>query len=267
MKILVVGDCHGKMPSIPDQEFDLILCVGDICGGTEEMRSVMMDAIEDERQWHEIVGEENARQMVQESIKEGREILERLDELGVPVLVVPGNWDWTGENSEWEFLEARGYPGMLKGMENIVDLNLSSFKKSGYNFVGYGPCPSPELPQYEQDFPGEEELEELRREYRQNKQKLAELLEESGNTVLLSHNVPNDTSLDRIEDEDNPEYGKHFGSIIVRELVENYQPEYCIAGHMHEGEGKERLGKTLCLNTGLETVWNLDTETGELKKI
>jgi Icc-related predicted phosphoesterase len=83
-----------------------------------------------------------------------------------------------------------------------------------------------------------------------------------GNTVFLSHNVPQGTSLDLIDDEDNPVHGRHYGSVIVKELIEEFSPEYNIAGHMHEGEGKEIVENTECLNTGLNTVWVLDSEEG-----
>ena len=81
-------------------------------------------------------------------------------------------------------------------------------------------------------------------------------------TVLLSHNAPQNTSLDEIDNPDSPVDGRHYGSVIVRELIEEFDPEYSVAGHMHEAEGQEKLGKTECLNTGLNTVWVLDTEEG-----
>ncbi|MFB6159366.1 MAG: metallophosphoesterase, partial [Candidatus Nanohalobium sp.] len=148
MKALVIGDCHGEEPEIPDEGFDIVLVVGDVCGGTEEMRSKMFEAADTEKEWYELYGEEEAKKAVENSIREGKEILEELDSLGVPVLVVPGNWDWTGENSEWSFLEDRGYPGMLEGFDNVRNLNFSSFNLEDWNIVGYGPCSGPEIPQY-----------------------------------------------------------------------------------------------------------------------
>jgi Icc-related predicted phosphoesterase len=74
--------------------------------------------------------------------------------------------------------------------------------------------------------------------------------------------VPHDTSLDKIDNEDSPVHGRHYGSVIVRELIEEFSPEYSVAGHMHEGKVRETLGDTECLNTGLNTVWILDTDDG-----
>ncbi len=40
------------------------------------------------------------------------------------------------------------------------------------------------------------------------------------------------------------------GSKAVRELVEKYQPTLALFGHVHEGKGTSRIGKTLCINPG-----------------
>jgi Icc-related predicted phosphoesterase len=40
------------------------------------------------------------------------------------------------------------------------------------------------------------------------------------------------------------------GSRAVREIIEEFQPLLGLFGHIHEGKGAVRLGKTLCLNPG-----------------
>lgn len=263
MRALIIGDCHGEKPEIPDEEFDLILAVGDICGGTDEMRSAMFEARGSEKEWYEIFGEEDAKEAVEESIAEGKQILKQLNEVGVPVYIVPGNWDWTGEDSEWSFLEGIGYTEMLEEFENIRDLNFEKEQFEDWSFVGYGPCSGPEIPQYEDDEPETtEEKEEIREEYEEKKEKLFDLMKNSGKTVLLSHNAPQNTSLDEIDNPNSPVHGRHYGSVIVRDIIEEFSPEYDIAGHMHEAEGREKVEETECLNTGLNTVWVLDTEVG-----
>jgi Icc-related predicted phosphoesterase len=264
MKALIIGDCHGEMPDIPEEGFDLVLAVGDICGGTDEMRSTMFEAMDTDKEWYELFGEEDAKKEVKKSIKQGKEILEELNSLGMPVFIVPGNWDWTGENSDWAFLNQIGYPYMLEEFENIHDLNFKLKEVAGWSIAGYGPCSGPEIPQYEDDKPEtEEEMDEIKEEYNEKKEKLSKKLEGSKEKlILLSHNVPQNTSLDKIDNPDSPVHGRHYGSVIVRELIEEFDPQYNVAGHMHEGEGKVTLNETECLNTGLNTVWVLDTEEG-----
>jgi hypothetical protein len=106
MRLLLVGDCHGEVPDVPEEEFDVVLAVGDICGGDDEARSAMFESIGSDSEWHEIVGEQDAKEIVRESVEKGRQVLETLNSTGRPVLVVPGNWDWTGRiYDNWEFLE------------------------------------------------------------------------------------------------------------------------------------------------------------------
>jgi len=40
------------------------------------------------------------------------------------------------------------------------------------------------------------------------------------------------------------------GSTAVRELIEAYQPILSLHGHIHEGRGKTKIGRTLCVNPG-----------------
>lgn len=40
------------------------------------------------------------------------------------------------------------------------------------------------------------------------------------------------------------------GSKAVRDAIMKYQPVLSLHGHIHEGKGTARLGKTLCINAG-----------------
>jgi Icc-related predicted phosphoesterase len=40
------------------------------------------------------------------------------------------------------------------------------------------------------------------------------------------------------------------GSTAVRRLIEEYQPLLSLHGHIHEGKGTTRIGKTLSINAG-----------------
>jgi uncharacterized protein len=43
---------------------------------------------------------------------------------------------------------------------------------------------------------------------------------------------------------------RHVGSTAVRAAIDKYQPMLSLHGHIHEGKGITRLGKTLSINTG-----------------
>jgi Icc-related predicted phosphoesterase len=42
------------------------------------------------------------------------------------------------------------------------------------------------------------------------------------------------------------------GSTSIRKIIEEHQPLLALHGHIHEGKGIERIGKTLCINSGSE---------------
>lgn len=51
-----------------------------------------------------------------------------------------------------------------------------------------------------------------------------------------------------------PKYAGHVlasvGSTAVRAVIERHQPALALFGHIHEGRGVSRLGKTVCINPG-----------------
>ena len=44
--------------------------------------------------------------------------------------------------------------------------------------------------------------------------------------------------------------GKHYGSKLIKRIINRYQPVLAIGGHIHEGVGRQKLKKTLILNPG-----------------
>lgn len=157
---------------------------------------------------------------------------------------------------------------MLEDFDNIHDLNFSKREHGGLNFIGYGPCSGPEIPQYEDDKPdSEEELEEIEEDYIDKKKRLKQLFDPETETVFLSHNAPNGTDLDMIDNPDSPKDGRHYGSLILREILEEESPSLNIAGHMHESEGLETVSGVKCLNTGLYSVWAVDTKERDFSRL
>ena len=63
--------------------------------------------------------------------------------------------------------------------------------------------------------------------------------------ILVSHTPPLQTTTDRLRN------GKHVGSTAVREYIEEYQPNLCIAGHIHDARGKDKIGSTPIYNPGM----------------
>lgn len=52
--------------------------------------------------------------------------------------------------------------------------------------------------------------------------------------------------------------GKHAGSKAILEYIKKYQPKYVLCGHIHEGEGKAKIGKSQVYNLGVASNIVLD---------
>jgi uncharacterized protein len=81
------------------------------------------------------------------------------------------------------------------------------------------------------------------------------------NLIAALHAPPIDTALDsapsiddefRVQMEAGGVRMVAVGSSAVREFIEKHQPLVGLHGHVHEGRGEQRLGRTLVLNPGSE---------------
>lgn len=64
------------------------------------------------------------------------------------------------------------------------------------------------------------------------------------NVVLMVHTPPRGEVVDRLPS------GGHVGSPGVRALIEEFQPAIVVTGHIHEGRGEERIGRSHVINPG-----------------
>lgn len=272
MKFLIIGDLHGNIPRIYFKKFDALIIPGDFCSdkGIREIYSIRYKEFLKNpyncRDWWEICGKTKAKKLIKNSINIGRKILEKLNSYNIPVYVVPGNWDWTkGHKEKWKFLN-RDFlkEDLLKGLKNIINVDGKIVDIGLYNIIGYGSCNGPELYKYRN-------YKQIlkKKDIEKNKENFNKLIKNYNNLfkrakkpiIFLSHNVPFNTPLDKITDKKSLRYGYHYGSLIVRKMIEKYQPLICIGGHMHENFGKYVLGRTVCINSGFGSYVNTLIET------
>lgn len=278
MKFLILGDLHGAMPKIHFKQFDAIIAIGDFC--STPMRQYMFQAITERQkdpnskiQWYDITGKKKAKELINEGLKAGRDILVFLNSLKVPAYIVPGNGDYTSvSDSKWDFYRQNHFNKLIEGLENIINIHLKIKNVDDSQIIGYGISSGPELPQYEEDkkILSKEKINLMKREYESNTKKLTGLFEKAKKPVIfLSHNVPFNIDVDMILNPESPRNGWHYGSLIAREMIEKYQPLICIGGHMHEHFGKCMLGKTVVVNAGFGPDKNilLEVEGKKIKKL
>lgn len=270
MRFVVIGDLHGQMPNVYYGNLDLLLSVGDFCANISNLREMMFKEISEKMKnpkitthWYDMMGRSNARKALQQLFSEGRKALEKLNSFGLPAYVVPGNWDQTPEDSQWAYLKSDHFRGLTKGLKNIINVHEKRVDIGEYQLIGYGVSSGPEIPRHKEDLAviSKKALAKRKQYYKTEYAKLSRLFDGATKPVLfLTHNVPFGTSIDQINNKDSPRNGYHYGSLIVRDLVEKYKPVLAIGGHMHEHFASAHLGKTTCINAGFGGMRNVLVE-------
>src|SRR2546421_573649 len=102
-------------------------------------------------------------------------------------------------------------------------------------------------------------------------------IKDMSRAIFNFHPPPYGTSLDEapaLDENLRPLHGgralRHVGSTAVREAIDKYQPMLSLHGHIHEGKGITRIGKTLAINPGsayedgmlLASIIELDPKKG-----
>jgi Icc-related predicted phosphoesterase len=90
-------------------------------------------------------------------------------------------------------------------------------------------------------------------------EEMLDSVEDVEHCIFNLHVPPYDTRIDvcpKLDDELRVVYAmgnpvmEPVGSTAVREAIERHQPLLGLHGHIHEGRGEARLGRTLCVNPG-----------------
>lgn len=90
---------------------------------------------------------------------------------------------------------------------------------------------------------------------------MAQQLVKPETAIFNLHNPPFDSHLDyapvldrdmRVQSEGGQARMVPVGSTSVRRLIEQYQPQLALHGHIHESRGQVKIGKTVCINPGSE---------------
>jgi len=152
----------------------------------------------------------------------GEEILNEISSFEIPVLVIPGNCDPEQIHGKLESSKAVNIHG-----RSVVVKNMGIC-----GFGGSNPTP----------FNTPLEFEEV--QIYDEAKKAIENIKDHEITLLVTHAPPYGTKTDLLPS------GKHRGSKSLRKIIEEYQPSITICGHIHEGRGTDKIGKTHIVNPG-----------------
>ncbi len=260
---LILGDLHGHIPTFHRQDFDAIICPGDIC--SDDLRFVTDENYNPELDYEEL------------SLQKGRKVLEHLNSYNKPVFLVPGNWDQTpygdGQGEYTKDPNLNPWENIKQGLSNIHDVEFTKMLFNGIAIIGHGSTSAPEpLIIGDLDENDIKNLDSRELFFRERFYELDKLMkQEELPIIFISHNSPYGTTLDLINNSKSPVNNEHYGSGIARVLIDENQPLLSISGHIHEGVGQEVLGKTTCINSGfkgdINVIVEINLEKKEVEKI
>lgn len=257
MKILAIGDFHGKFPEklinrIKKEDFDLILSPGDFAY-TEKIREIIFKNWTDKK-WWEAVGLKRAKKLEKESFDKGVEILKKLNSLGKKVYIIWGNSDFYKEldTSEPSSLNPGYYEDRIRKLKNIVLIDKKKRKLSHIEIVGHGGYVDvTEFIKNPIDKDKKKQKKRLKR-YDKDAEKLKKLflgIKPKQGFIFLIHYTPYGI-FDKVKNRKSPMYNKNVGFLPYNGIIKKYKPLLVICGHMHEYQGKKKLGKGIIINPG-----------------
>ncbi|HLC98942.1 MAG TPA: metallophosphoesterase [Candidatus Nanoarchaeia archaeon] len=188
MKILAFVDTHGNnraLKSVTEKagSADILICAGDVSVFEQDLDKIM----------------------------------KKLDRIGKPVLIIPGNHE-SEKSLKSLCKKTKNIVYMHKGMLRLKDITFIGFAGDGFSLT------DPEFERWGN--------------------KIQPHLKKKDKVVLITHAPPHKTKLDVI-------MGSHTGSKSIRKFIEKVDLVLAIAGHIHENAGAEDMIKgTKVVNPG-----------------
>lgn len=250
MKILAIGDPHGKIPKLGkilrNEHPDVIVCTGDF-GGDDRIRNLIFKNWG--KPWYFQIGKKKAKEMVRQSEKKGRAVLKYLNSLKIPVYAVPGNYD-----------DEEKLKKVIKHYKNIHFSHLKKFKIGDYYFVFHGGYMDAKIFFTTNVLKNFARKKERRKENDAEKKKLTKIFKKTKGKIIFITHIPAYGLFDKVKNKKSPMDKKHVGIEAYEYIIKKYKPQLYICGHMHENQGVKKTGNTtaVCLGEAKKHVYLID---------
>ena len=279
MKILVIGDFHGKFPNkflriIKKESIDVIISPGDF-SSMEKIRKFIFKYWTSKK-WWEVVGLKRAKQIEKEAFDSGLKLLKKLNSLDKKVYVIWGNSDFYKDllSKEEKPINPGYFEDKIKGFKNIILVDKKKTKIDGIDIIGFGGyVDASEYIKNPIDKDIKKRKQRLKRYLRDAKRLNSLFLraKPNKNFIFLIHFTPYKI-FDKVKYKESPMYGKHVGWEPYNKAIKRFKPRLVICGHMHEYQGQKTLGKSIIVNPGpayegKAAVIEFDEKRGRVKKI
>lgn len=257
MKILAIGDPHGdmeKIKKIPLKNVDLILLTGDL-GSANLMRKMTFENISREKQGlpEKKYSHFQEKRAIMEAYTSTIRLVRYLSKFA-PVFTIFGNIEFsnreTKEHSKYLGMRLPYFHDKLTSMKRVriinnVVANFNGLKIGGLEYFTDT--------NWVRDFKPSHYKSSLAHAKKQTDKakRILRRFDDINIDILVCHQPPYNV-LDKVKAKFAPRYwqGKHAGSEAVLHFIKKSQPRYVFCGHIHEGAGMKKVGKTEVYNLG-----------------
>jgi Icc-related predicted phosphoesterase len=256
MKILAIGDFHGKFPEklkkrIRKEKPDLILGTGDYADADKIRKIVFKNWTN--KKWYDVVGLKKAEELEKNSYNSGLKILREINSLGKPVCLIWGNTDFYEDYTIGKPpIKIPGfYNERIKKMKNLILIERKKKELKEIEIIGHGGYVDvTDFIKHPIDKDKKNQKKRLAR-YKRDEKILYELFRKKKpkNFIFMIHYAPF-KCLDKVKYKSSPMHGKNVGFEPYNNIIKKYKPALVVCGHMHENQGSCKIGKTLVINPG-----------------
>ncbi len=258
MRILAIGDPHGNLKKIRKisllKGIGLILLTGDL-GAANLARKISFENVERKKKGLPEL-KEDARQQKAMHMEIHNSTIRVLKYLSKYALVyfIEGNVGIATSGEVREKKEKWGIKipytmGLISKMKNVhlVKNRLRLIDNLRIGFLDYFIDSS-----WVRDFKPFDFKKKMAKA-RKESDKARRILDNFGKIDILVCHQPPYGVLDKVNFKGAPKHwqGKHAGSKVILDYIRKEQPRYVFCGHIHEGEGHKRIGKTDIYNLGV----------------
>ncbi|OGJ12836.1 hypothetical protein A3K82_00785 [Candidatus Pacearchaeota archaeon RBG_19FT_COMBO_34_9] len=283
MKILAIGDFHGKFPERlkkQAQKVDLIISVGDYTG-IKDWRPIIMARMRASRVGQkipkpaEVIGKKKFNELLKKDFNAGKFILTELNNLGKKIFLIFGNSD-----DEWykylfdkkiNLLKKRTL-NIIKKLKNIKIITYGKVKFKAINFIGFGGYMDIDS-YFNKTLFKKDKYSKRTNRIKKSRKKLLDIINKTrGDRVLIFH-YPPAGAFDIIHDKtDNPLNNQSAGISFFAEIIKKYKPLFVLCGHMHEYQGLKRLYGIPVINPGAAVdgkaaIIDFNEESKKIRKV
>ncbi len=254
MKILVVGDPHGRLPKkIPKKE-DFIIITGDI-GKADLARVRYFENVEREKKGLEKLENDSkfGKKVFDEVYNSTISILKKYSSIAPTYSIIGNVGTYMLKETEMKKEEKElgiKLPRLKKRIDRVKNFHLARnvVRNIGGLRIGFleyfvDNC-------WIKEF-GDKDKKRIKMAKKET-EKAKKVLKGFGSLDILVCHQPPFGVLDKMLNRNGPKtwYGKNAGSKVILDYVKKYQPKYVFCGHMHESKGQKKIGKTEVHNIG-----------------